>query len=216
MDEFPSNSQRPPAKEVSAEKEKPKLEPVTTGKVTIRKKPLGRRFLDTFLQGNPGGAAQYVLMDVIVPAVRDVVTDAISQGLEKLIYGDARSSSRRTGQRPGGGVGHISYNRYATSTPAWKKDREDPRPTLSRQARAAHNFDEIVLETRVEVLAVLDAMAEQITKYGQVSVGTMYDLCNYTASFTDEKWGWSDLSDAQPRRVTGGYLLDMPKPEQLD
>lgn len=218
MDEFPANSQNPRAREVIAPKEEPKkIEQITTGPVKIRKKPLGRRFLDTFLAGNVGGVGQYVLLEVIIPAFRDVITDTISQGTERLIYGEGRSASRRTGQRPGGAGGYISYNRYASSTtPAWKKPSEDPRPTLSRQARATHDFREIEIPTRVEANAVLVRMAELIAQYGQVTVSDLYDLCGLSGQFTDEKWGWTDLRDAQPRRVTNGYLLDMPKPEQLD
>jgi hypothetical protein len=156
-------------------------------------------------------------MDVILPAVRDVITDSVSQGIERLIYGEARSSSRRTGQRPQGAGGYISYNRYAPSTPPWKKDpREEPRPTLSRQARATHDFSEIVPSTRVEANAVLDKMAELIAQYGQVTVSDLYDMCGLEAAFTDEKWGWTDLRNAGLERVNNGYLLKLPKPEQLD
>lgn len=218
MDEFPANSQTPRAREVSIPKEEPKkVEQITTGPVKTRKKPLGRRFLDTFLAGNVGGVGQYVLLEVIIPAFRDVITDTISQGTERLIYGEGRSASRRTGQRPGSSGGYISYNRYGSSTtPAWKKPTEDPRPTLSRQARATHNFSEIVLSTRVEANDVLNRMGDLISQYGQVTVSDLYDLCGLSGSFTDEKWGWTNLRDAEPRRVTNGYLLDMPKPEQLD
>jgi len=218
MDEFPANSQHPRAASVPAPKDVPKkVEQITTGPVTTRKKSLGRRFLDTFLAGNVTGVGQYVVMDVILPAVRDVITDSVSQGIERLIYGEARSSSRRTGQRPQGSGGYISYNRYAPSTPPWKKDpREEPRPTLSRQARATHDFSEIVPSTRVEANAVLDKMAELIAQYGQVTVSDLYDMCGLEAAFTDEKWGWTDLRNAGLERVSNGYLLKLPKPEQLD
>lgn len=217
MDEFPANSQTPRAKETDPKEGPKKVEQITTGPVKTRKKSLGRRFLDTFLAGNVGGVGQYVLLEVILPAVRDVITDTVSQGTERLIYGETRSSSRRTGQRPGGTGGYISYNRYAPSTtPAWKKEREYPRPTLSRQARANHDFREIEINTRVEANAVLVRMGELIAQYGQVTVSDLYDLCGLSGAFTDEKWGWTDLRDASPQRVQNGYLLDLPKPEQLD
>lgn len=224
MDEFPANSQLPRAKPVSAPKEAPKkVEQITTNPVKTRKKPLGRRFLDLFMQGNPTGVAQYVLLEVVIPAIRDVVTDSISQGAERLIYGEARSTSRRTGQRPGGAGGYISYNRYAASTPPWKKDpREESRPTMSRQARATHDFSELVLSTRVEASDVLDKMGGLIAQYGQVTVADLYDMCGLSADrndpkwFTDEKWGWTNLDRAGIQRIQNGYLLDLPKPEQLD
>jgi hypothetical protein len=217
MEDFPANSQFPRAKEIPEKKEEPKkVEQITTGPVKVRKKPLGRRFLDTFLAGSMAGVGQYVLLEVIVPAIRDVIADTVSQGAERLIYGEARSSSRRTGQRPGGSGGYISYNRYASTTAPWKKDREDPRPALSRHARATHNFNEIVLNTRVEVEEVIDRLYELISQYGQATVSDLYDLCGISWSFTDEKWGWTQLKNAEPQRVTGGYLIKLPRPEQLD
>lgn len=220
MEEFPANSQIARKEGAEPSKEEPKkVQQVTTGKVVVRKKPLGRRFLDTFVAGNAGGAWHYVLFEVVVPAFKDVMTDAISQGAEKLIFGEARSTSRRSGVRPASGAaGYVSYNRYS-STPAWKRDpreREEPKPTISRRARASHDFDEIVLSTRAEANEVIERMYDIIGKYDQATVSDLYDLVGLSGDFTDEKWGWTKLTGAGVQRITSGYLLNLPKPEQLD
>jgi len=190
---------------------------VTLGKVVTRKKPLGRRFLDTFIAGDGHSVGHYVVFEILVPAFRDLIADVVSQGVEKMVYGDARSSSRRTGARPGSGSNYVSYNRYSSSSPPWRGGdrREEPRPSLSNRARASHNFDEIILQTRPEALEVLDRMFDLVSRYGQVTVSELYDLVGLTGNFTDEKYGWTDLRGADAERVRDGYVLRLPKPEPL-
>lgn len=214
MDNYPGNRQTGPPKE--AEKppvETKKIEKVISGKVIQRKKPLGKRFLETFFSGSDS-VISYILQEILVPAIKDVVADSVTQGMEKLIFGDARSSSRRTGTRPGSSPNYISYNRFAnsSSTPT----RPDPRPQLSRHARASHDFSEIVLGTRRDADAVTDAIFELLQRYGQATIADLYGLLDIPTGFTDEQWGWKDIRGYKIERVNNGYLLDLPRPEQLD
>ena len=218
MEEFPANNLTSRDKAAEPAKEEPKkVAQVTTGKVVIRKKPLGQRFLDTFVRGSAEGAGQYVLLEVIVPAVRDVIADAVSQGVERLIFGETRSASRRTGARPSGTSSYVSYNKYASTTPGWRRDpREPTREPISQRARASHDFREIILATRVEATEVIDRLDDLITRYGQATVSDLYDLVGLEGKFTDEKWGWTRLDGADIVRVREGYVLKLPRPETLD
>lgn len=213
--EFPGNSQRPrPARPEKTEPRK-KAEQVVQGDVIRRKKPLSKRISEIFVGQSPKGAMEFVTFEVLVPAAKDMFADAISQGFERLIFGEARSSSRRTGgYRPGGGTGHISYNRYSGSGPL--RGKEEPRYEMSRRGRAAHDFDEIILPTRVEADEVIDRLVEMADKYQAATVGDLYDLVGIDSAHTDEKWGWRNLRDAGITRVRDGYLLDLPRPESLD
>ena len=215
MDQFPSNSnfeqtRREPKVKAEAKPEK-KVESVVTGRVLRKKTSLGRRFLNTFVAGDGQGVWHYVLLDVVVPAVKDVIADAVSQGVERMIFGEARSTSRRTGQRPSGSSGYVSYNRFSSP----RRDTVSS-PILSRQARATHNFDEIILATRAEAGEVIDRLVELVAQYEQATLGDLYSLIGVTGEFTDEKWGWVDLETAGIRRVSGGYLLVLPRPQALD
>lgn len=203
-----------PEKIPSASREEKKIEKVTVGEVKRRKKPLGKRFTETFVQGEAHGAWNFVLYDVLVPAAKDMVADAFSQGIERMLFGEARSRSRRpysSGSALGGRSNYVNYTRYSASEPR----REEPR-TVSRKARANHNFDEIVLTTRPEAEEVLDRLNELINRYGSASVADLYELVGVTGSYTDDKWGWFSLSGSDITRVRDGYLLDVPKPDPLD
>lgn len=212
MEELRGNSHRQRREPAVEEPTDKKLEKVVTGDVSRRKKPLGKRFTETLFGGDGRGVLQYILLDVLVPAAKDTIADVVSQGIERALFGEARSSSRRTGPRNPGSSGHVSYNRYSGSPLTGR--REEPRE-VSRRARGNHDFDEIILATRVEAEEVLHRMDDLLRKYETVSVGDLYELVGVDSSYTDEKWGWIDLADAGIRRVNRGYLLDLPKPESL-
>jgi hypothetical protein len=212
VENFPSNSQK--QKPVDDDKapvgEAKKIEKITTGKVLRRKKPLSKRLAETFIGGDAKGVWGYVLYDVLIPAAKDMIADAGREAIERMLFNEPRSPSRR-GLRTGG-VGNVSYHRYAQAGGR----REDPRPQLSRRARAAHNFDEIVLPNRAEAEAVIEQMFDVLSQYQAVSVSDLYEMVGITPQFTDEKYGWTDIRGAGVTRIQNGYLLDLPRPDYLE
>jgi hypothetical protein len=210
MDNYPANSHK---QKTRPEKEEPKkVTRIATGEVVRRKTPLGKRFAETFVGGDARGVMGYVMWEVLIPAARDMIADAGREGIERMLYGDHRSPSRRGGPRTGGPNGYVSYNRFA---PSQQGRREEPRQ-MSRRARVVHNFDEIILASRVEAEEVLNQLDDLVTRYDSATVADLYDMVGITSQYTDDKWGWTDLRDAGVSRVRNGYLLDIPKPEALD
>lgn len=210
VEAFPSNSHtaKPTQEEPSG---KPRLEKVVTGEVRQRKQPLGKRMAETFLGGDAKSVANYVVFDVMIPAAKDMFSDAISQGFDRMLWGDnARASRRGSRSVSEPRSGQVSYNRMATSA-----RREDPRQPMSRQARAAHDFDQIVLATRAEAEEVLERMQDVVDRYQEVTVHDLYELVGETPQFSDAQWGWDNLLGARAVRDGGGYLLDLPKPKPI-
>lgn len=205
--EFPSNSRKQ-----TPEPEAKKIVKVTEGDVVRRKKPLGKKFAETFAGGDARATAGYVLLEVLVPAAKDMIADAVSQGVERMIFGEARSAGRRTGARPANYTSYGSANKYSNN---YRAPRDAP-PNPSRRSRATHNFDEIILPTRFEADAVIDGLFELISKYELATVADLYGIVGVTGDYTDEKWGWTDIRGIGVKRVREGYLLDIPKPEPLD
>ena len=216
MENYPGNSNRatsktpPNAKPKPKAKEEKKVEKVVVGTVTRRKKPLGKRFSETFVTGDAESVFAYVLNDVMIPAAKDMVADAFTQGVERMLFGDSRGRSRVSTSKPTGS-GYTSYNRMS---PAAK--RPDPRQDISRRARATHNFDEIILDTRHEAQEVIDQLFSLVSEYDVATVADLYEMVGQTGDFIDEKWGWVDMRGAGVTRVKGGYLLDLPRPEPID
>lgn len=206
MENYPSNKKAMPQKK----EESKKVEKVITGDVVRRKKPLGKRFVETFTGGDAKTAGNHVLFDVMIPAAKDMLVDAVNQGIQQMLWGETRTTRPRVGSRPS--VGHVAYNRYK---PSGVGPNRDPRPSLSREARAQHNFDEIILATRAEANEVIDQLFSLISQYEVASVADFYDMCDQERTYTDEKWGWYDLRGASVARIQSGYLLDLPRPEPI-
>jgi hypothetical protein len=216
MEQFPANSHKTRAAPDETKPDQKKVEKIVEGDVVRRKTPLGKRFAQTFFGGDAKGVVAYIVMDVLIPAAKDTVADAFSQGIERMLFGEVRSTSRRTGQRPGGASGYTNYNRYSSPSGTRESRREDPRNNISRRARSSHDFDEIILATRAEATEVVDRLFDLIAKYETATVADLYELVGVSGNYTDDKWGWTDIRGAGVTRVRNGYLLDLPKPEPLD
>lgn len=182
---------------------------VTSGEPIRRKKSLRKQFSETFVAGDAKTAVRYVVFDVLIPAAKDTIAEAASQGIEKLIFGD----SRRRGSTPpqAGPTGYVNYSRYQMQS-----RQTGPQRALSRQGRARHDFDEIVLSARTEAEEVVDRLFEILSRYGIVTVADLYELVGISGTHTDNKWGWTNLRGAGVSRVRGGFLIDLPEPEPLD
>lgn len=209
MDTFPPNSQKG---RVRAEPKQ--LQQVATG-ASRRRRPLGKQFRSVFFGGDARTATEYMVFDVAIPMVKDMLVEAVSSGFERLVLGDRAPRRRGFGQPPY--FGHTNYGAVSRGPV-----RDEPRPgmgrppMMSRQARARHDFGEIVLRSRQDAEEVLDRMYDALSKYDEVSVADLYALTGIESSHVDTKWGWTDLRGADVGRTrTGGYILQLPDPEIL-
>lgn len=207
--DFPGNSNK--SRIVKPEvKEKKSVEKITDGVAIQRKRPLSRKVFESFSGEGAQDAGSYVLFDVLIPAAKTAISDAVSQFVERKLFGDNRSrSSSSSGRRNN----FTEYNRMHNSS---SSSPMAPKRDMSSRARAGHDFNEIVLATRGEAETVMDTLGELVNEYGQATVSDLYDLVGITGSFTDDKYGWTDLREAKHRRVREGYLLDLPKTTVLD
>lgn len=187
--------------------EKQKIEKVVQGQVVSRKRSKVRRFADLFLAEDIGNVKEYLVFDLLIPAIKDTIVSVINNTTELLAYGRVKNSSRRPNGTPNTYVSYNSYSRPQAAKPI-------ARPRL------ANSFEDIILETRGEAEAVLDTLREYLDKYHQVTVRDFLDSVgisgdSYT-NFTQEHYGWTDLREAYVSRVREGYLLVMPRVIELD
>lgn len=214
MEEFPANSRKAkePGKD-APEKRPERFEKVVENTVMRRKKSRWTKFKDIFAGEDSASVAETVFLDILIPGVKDMIVDAGVSALERKFYGSARTGARRARGRT-----HESpftpYNRYSSSSPF--RDREPERPSMSRRARASHDFDELVFRTRVEAEEIIDRLFDAILRYEAVSVRDLYDMTGAEATPQDLKWGWTDIRGAGVQRTRAGYILNLPRPEPLD
>jgi hypothetical protein len=195
--DYPANSKRakiPPPEKVRPEK-------VIEGEAVRRKRGIIERMSQTFFSEDSHTVVSYVVMEVLVPAAKNMVSDAVSQGIERILFGDSRP--RQSASRPG-------YTNYSRLGQQMERRRE-----MSRQDRAIHNFNDIILDSRGEAEDVLDRLRDLISQYEVATVSDLYDLVGLTGEFTDDKWGWYDLRSASVRAIRGGYLLNLPRTQPI-
>lgn len=208
-DVFPSNS-----KKVVAKKEESKVvDKVIKGKVVTRKKGIGKRFTETFLGEDVKGVGSYIVYDILIPAAKDTLEDLVKGSIEVLLRGESRGTSRVKRDK---GKSYVSYSSYYKSDRDDRDRRDRDRREPSSRNRSRHKFDDIILESRGEAEEVLDLLVDHIEQYDMVTVSDLYGMVGIDPNFTDEKYGWTNLSSATVSRVRDGYLIDLPKTVQLD
>lgn len=185
--------------------EKKKVEKVVSGPVKTKKKNELRKFTDVFISEDANNVKSYVVMDVIVPAVKKLISDIITDGIDMLLYGGTGRSKKRSSSS---GASYVSYNRYADR-------RDDRRNDVNLGISSRYSFDDIILADRGEAEDVLDRMHELIDAYSMVTVADLYDLVGITGNYTDNKYGWTSLRTAEVIRVRDGYKLKLPRVSAL-
>jgi hypothetical protein len=182
--------------------EREAVTPVTTNPVNVRKKGFFHKFSDAFFGETDGNVTDYIIFEVLVPALKNMVSDAISGGVNKMLYGDDRRPSSSHGGRPG----YTSYHNVS---------RNRPEPRVTTRRRGSNDPNEIITQTRGEAEDVLDQLRTLISQYEFATVADLYKLAGMAPAFTDENWGWTDLRSASIRPAGGGYLIVLPKPQPL-
>lgn len=216
--EFPSNShssrETRPARSVERAPEKREVRQITKGKVTLRKKPLHRKFLDAFRPEDNKGFVEHVLLDVLVPGVKNAVADASISTIENALGVEGTTRSRRRGREGGG---YTSYNRMSSGRRDTRDRDRDRRGDRDREVRRGDDAKEVILDTRAEAEDILDALIELISNYDAATMRDLLSMIGEPHNPTHEDWGWTDLRGARIHRIgRDGYLLDLPRPEYLD
>ena len=207
--EFPSNSHNPTGKSTPKIKAEKKVEKVISGAVTQKKKPIGVRFKAIFKGGEFRGATQYVFMDVLVPAVKNMVVDAVDVGIKRMVYGDGHRSggSRRYEQNRS----RMTYNSPVNRGSQVRLPDQPPYPPT----RSSRSSSDIILNTREEAELVVSTIIDIIDKYDCASVSDFNTILGLPSAYVDNNWGWTDLQYVNIKQVREGFLLDMPAVESI-
>lgn len=195
-EDYKPNSHKFREDQTTAPNEKKQIEKVVRGSVKTRPKKGVRKLADVFVSEDISNVKSHIMMDVVVPAVKKVISDIVRDGIDMLLYGDTRGNRSSSS--------YISYRDYTSSNVSSNR-------SVSSPSRTGYNHDDIVLETREEAEEVLERMDELIEAYGVVSVADLYDLIGKSCNYTDNKYGWTNIRNAEPIRVRDGYMLKLPK-----
>lgn len=175
-----------------------KVGKVVSGSVKTKKKSGLTKFTDAFIQEDAENVKSYIFMEVLVPALKKAISDVVTNGIDMILYGEMGRSKKNS---PGS---KVSYRNYY-------EDRRDDRRYAPTRPRDGYDYDDIILPNRGEAEEVLSRMDELIATYGLVSVADLYDLVGIAGSYTDNKYGWTDIRNASVVRVRDGYVIKLPR-----
>ena len=193
---------KPNSHKAKSERQLEERKPV--GKVvkgTVKTKPKSglSKFTGEFIAGEASNLKRYAWEEVLIPSLKKAISDIVKDGIDLIMYGETRG--RRGSSNSSSYVSYRDYSR-----------RDDSRrDSSSSRTRSGYAPDDIILESRGEAEEVLSRMDELIETYGVVSVADLYDLIGKTCQYTDNKYGWINIRNAEPIRVRDGWMLKLPK-----
>lgn len=196
MENYKPNSHKS-KEDAKASNERQKLEKVVKGNVITKKNEM-RKLKDVFISEDVKSVKSYILLDVLVPAIKDAIEDIVTNGIRIVLRGE--TGARKTGSN----ASRVSYSRYYDR-------RDEDRFARENRASVRYSYYDITLESRGEAEDVISRMEEIIETYGFVRVADLYDLVGITGDYTDNNYGWTNISSAEPVRVRNGYMLRLPR-----
>lgn len=206
MAEYKSNSHKSKteAQEVATTEEK-RVKKVVSGKATTKKNE-ARRFTGLFVSEDAANVKSYVLMDVLVPAIKKAISDIVTDGIDMILYGESKGGRRSRSSS------NVSYRSYYDDRDRDRRDRDRD----GRGGSGRFDYDDIVFDTRGDAERVKEEMMDTIDRYGMVTVADMYDMADLTVPHTANRYGWFNIRTAEVVRVRNGYVLKLPKAMPID
>ena len=198
MAEYRSNSHKSRGEQDNPVSEK-KIEKIISGSVKSKKKGGIQKLANIFISDDVDDVKSYIFEDIVVPAVKDIILDAVKAVLG--VNGTYKGKSTAAGK--------VSYRKYYD-------DRDRRESSTTSRVRRAYDYDDIIIDNRGEAEDVLVRMDELIATYGLVSVADYYDLVGVSGNYTDNKYGWTDIRGATTVRVGDGYMIKLPRVKPLN
>lgn len=192
-----------------AAQNKEKIKPIVShDQIVSTKKPLGKKFAETFMTEDAKDVKTWLIMDVLIPGLKNTILDVISM----MFFGETDSRSRGSSRDRGGRTNYRA--KYRSSSDRDDRRRRDDRYDSDDRV----DFRNIILRNRADGEDLVNKMKERIEDTGSVSISELLDMIDAAASsrYTDCNWGWDDPRDVGLRRISSGWLIDVAEPRYLN
>lgn len=74
---------------------------------------------------------------------------------------------------------------------------------------------DLIFTSREEAESVLEMLGDIIDKEKVATKMELLEICGRPTQYTDQKWGWSFIGNAEIIQIREGWLLDLPPMEQI-
>lgn len=209
---YPANSR---ASKEKKEKNKPEnapaepreIKPVVSKSAKEAKKGPIKRLMAKLFADDFDDIKTNIVSDTIIPALRDMLFDAVSGGLSMVLYGETYSSHKYRKSKS-----HIDYGKISSGPGSSRERRE-------RKSELSSSVEDLAFEYREDAVAVLDEIMEIMETYDMVSIADVYSLAGIPTQHTDNKYGWDNPADVAKMKIARSgrdWVLKLPKPYPID
>lgn len=195
MEDYKPNSYKS-KKEIGEKKE---IKKVTHGVAKVKKKSGLTKFTDIFIQDDIENVKSFIITDVLIPTGKKLISDIVNS----ILY-------------PGGGGNRNNNAASKVHYTSYNSISANRDPHYSSPVRRTYDYDTLSFATRADAEAVLMGMDEILNQYNVVSVADFYDLAGASGTYTDNKYGWTDIRSAHIERVRDGYIIRLPRAMAID
>ena len=201
---------QPKSNEVVETRQKPRKPPlqVDANPPAVKKKNAFSRLADHVLGPGYGVRVRdYVVREIIGPNLRDVVYNSIMASLGMAVYKDNFQPERRASAS--------SWRSPSSHTTGRRTERYDqysrtPSRTRTRRTSPTEVFVDVVehvFPSMQEAKDTVRRMQREIDIFGYVTVSDYYQIVEVKADYTDETYGWTDLSGVVYQSLSGGGVI---------
>ena len=206
--------------------DRPKLKAVVKEPAKKHKKGVVERLVVNFI--GPDGiqnVGHKIQQEIIVPALKNIVVDslsglgdAIGHGVQSALFGRDNVQSGRTYRNTSNYSGNT--NKYWSNPGAGYSSNRPSRTGYGHPVdveEVPHSAGtDYLIATRGEAIDILTGLKEQLQEYGTARLSDYYDLVGIVSTnYTNNEWGWTDLSTARIQAVRNGYIIKLPRMEAL-
>ncbi|MDY4815008.1 MAG: hypothetical protein SO274_05410 [Turicibacter bilis] len=93
-----------------------------------------------------------------------------------------------------------------------QEDAQEKNSSTTITDESSNVIFELIFDYYEDAKTVLFTLIELIKNYGFAYVSDLYDLINSISTYEDTKRGWYDLTSADIKHTSDGYVLDLPRP----
>ncbi len=176
-------------------------------KAKVKKESFGSKLKRAFFGDNVENVGDYMFFDVGVPAFKATISDMIGNGIEVLLFGEAR------GRRRDRGTDYARVSRDRDS----RRDRYDS--DRDRSDNRSTTYRDIYFENKSDAQKFIADVYDYVKDYGRISVSVYMSIGGLTStSWDDNHKGWykEDLANLGLIRTRYGWEIDAPRPQRMD
>lgn len=175
------------------------------------------RIKNSFFASDMNNIGDYLLKKVVIPSAQDLASNLIdgvfktaSTMKDILIYGE--DGKPNIGKRDYAGA----FRSPARSTLITSRSIVSSSTGGYFRSGGRYNFDELDFDDLYTARETLVKLVDILETYPCVTVADFLEAANRSSQPVDRNWGWTNLSKAEPRRLTNGrWVLKMPPAQYL-